>query len=173
MATITKRNNSYRATVSLYKKGEYKRETKTFKNKKDAELWTLEMELEKGRGKNIAERSTLFTEFYSTWINTVKKNDVRESTFINYMRTITVIESLFEGIKLKHLNDIVMQKKLDQYAETHSKKTTRELVLKIRDSLKYAYARGLITNDFGSLLKSKGQEQEKGILLSLLLNSKK
>lgn len=38
MATITKRNNSYRATVSLYKKGEYKRETKTFKNKKDAEL---------------------------------------------------------------------------------------------------------------------------------------
>ncbi|MDX5038820.1 site-specific integrase, partial [Streptococcus suis] len=49
MATITKRGNSYRATVSLYKKGEYKRETKTFSNRKDAELWTLEMELEKGR----------------------------------------------------------------------------------------------------------------------------
>lgn len=63
MATITKRGNSYRATVSLYKKGEYKRETKTFSNRKDAELWTLEMELEKGRGKNIAERSTLFPDF--------------------------------------------------------------------------------------------------------------
>ena len=59
MATITKRGNSYRATISLYQKGVYKRETKTFKEKKDAELWTLEMELEKGRGKNIAERSTL------------------------------------------------------------------------------------------------------------------
>ena len=47
MATIIKRGKSYRATVSLYKKGEYKRETKTFNNKKDAELWTLEMELEK------------------------------------------------------------------------------------------------------------------------------
>ncbi len=34
MATITKRSNSYRATVSLYKKGEYKRETKTFSNRK-------------------------------------------------------------------------------------------------------------------------------------------
>ena len=68
------------------------------------------MELEKGRGKNIAERSTLFTEYYRSWVNTVKKNDVREATFINYMRTITVIESLFEGIKLKHLDDIVMQK---------------------------------------------------------------
>lgn len=59
MAIIIKRGNAFRATISLYKKGEYKRETRTFNNKKDAELWTLEMELEKGRGKNIAERSTL------------------------------------------------------------------------------------------------------------------
>ena len=108
MATIIKRGKSYRATVSLYKKGEYKRETKTFNHKKDAELWTLEMELEKGRGKNIAERSTLFTDFYRNWVETVK-----------------------------------------------------ELVLKIRGSLKYAYARGLITNDFGHLLKSKGKELPK------------
>lgn len=73
MATITKRGNSYRATVSLYKTGVYKRETKTFSNKKDAKLWSLEMELEKGRGKNIAERSTLFTDFYKNWVYTVKK----------------------------------------------------------------------------------------------------
>ena len=60
---LLKRGKSYRATVSLYKKGEYKRETKTFNNKKDAELWTLEMELEKGRGKNIAERSNTIYRF--------------------------------------------------------------------------------------------------------------
>lgn len=54
-----------------------------------------------------------------------------------------------------------MQKKIDQYAENHSKKTVKELVLKIRGSLKYAYARGLISNDFGHLLKAKGQEQPK------------
>ncbi|HEM4076250.1 site-specific integrase, partial [Streptococcus suis] len=122
MATITKRGNSYRATVSLYKKGEYKRETKTFSNRKDAELWTLEMELEKGRGKNIAERSTLFPDFYRNWVHTVKKNDVREATFINYKRTLVVVDDLFDGIQLKHLDDLVMQKKIDQYAETHSKK---------------------------------------------------
>lgn len=51
MATIIKRGNSYRATISLYKKRKYKRETKMFKNKKDAELWTLEMELEKAEEK--------------------------------------------------------------------------------------------------------------------------
>lgn len=161
MATITKRGNSFRATVSLYKKGEYKRETKTFSNKKDAQLWTLEMELEKGRGKNIAERSTQFTDFYRNWVHTVKKNDVREATFINYKRTLVVIDSLFDGIQLKHLDDLIMQKKIDQYAENHSKKTVKELVLKIRGSLKYAYARGLISNDFGHLLKAKGLELSK------------
>ena len=173
MATITKRGNSYRATVSLYKKGKYKRETKTFKNKKDAELWTLEMELEKGRGKNIAERSTLFPDFYRNWVETVKKNDVREATYTNYMRTLTVVDSLFQGVQLKHLDDIVMQKKLDHYAETHSKKTTHELVLKIRGSLKYAYARGLITNDFGHLLKARGQEQPKRNIALSITNFKK
>lgn len=161
MATITKRGNSYRATISLYQNGEYKRETKTFKEKKDAELWTLEMELEKGRGKNIAERSTLFTNFYSNWVETVKKNDVREATYINYTRTITVVNDLFHGIALKNLDDIVVQKKIDHYAENHSKKTTKELVLKIRGSLKYAYARGLITNDFGHLVKARGKELPK------------
>lgn len=168
MATIIKRGNAFRATVSLYKKGEYRRETKTFNTKKDAELWSLEMELEKGRGKNIAERSTLFKEFYRNWVNTVKKNDVREATFINYKRTIVVIDKIFDGIQLKHLDDIVMQRRIDNYAETHSKKTVKELVLKIRGSLKYAYARGLLTNDFGHLLKSKGQEKPKrNIALSI------
>ena len=161
MATITKRGNSFRATVSLYKKRQYKRETKTFSNKQDAELWALEMELEKGRGKDIAERSTLFTDFYCNWVNSVKQNEVREATFVNYKRTLVIVDELFEGMRLKHLDDLVMQKKLDKYAETHSKKTTKELVLKIRGSLKYAYAKGLITNDFGSLLKARGQEQPK------------
>lgn len=64
MATIIKRGKSYRATVSLYKKGEYKRETKTFNNKKDAELWTLEMELEKVEVKillNVLHYLQIFT----------------------------------------------------------------------------------------------------------------
>ena len=34
-------------------------------------------------------------------------------------------------------------------------------MLKIKGALKYAYARGLIPNDFGHLLKAKGKETEK------------
>lgn len=119
------------------------------------------MELEKGRGKNIAGRTTNFSDFYRNWVEIIKKNEVREATYINYMRTITIIETLFNDIQLKNLNDIVIQRKLDIYAHTHSKKTTKELMLKIRGALKYAYARGLISNDFGHLLKAKGKDLEK------------
>ncbi len=161
MATIEKRGKSYRATVSLAKNGGHQRTTKTFKNKSDAKLWALEMELEKGKGQDIADRSTPFPEFYSNWVYSVKKTDVREATFINYQRTIKIVNNLFDGMQLKNLNDLLMQKRLDHYTETHAKKTVRELVLKIRGALKYAYARGLIANDFGSLLKAKGRELPK------------
>lgn len=50
-----------------------KQETKTFSNKKDAQLWSLEMELEKAWGRNIAKRSIFFTDFYRNWVYKVKK----------------------------------------------------------------------------------------------------
>lgn len=168
MAQIQKRNNSFRGIVSISKKGKNSRITKTFKTKKEAELWALEMELSKGRGKKLAECNTLFTEFYRNWIYTVKKGEVRTATFINYERTLVIVNNLFEGMQLKNLDDICMQKKLDEYALTHSKKTTKELILKIRGSLKYAYAKGYIHTDFSSLLKAKGKEVEKrNIALSI------
>ena len=40
-------------------------------------------------------------------------------------------------------------------------------MLKIKGALKYAYARGLIPNDFGHLLKAKGKETEKEHPLSI------
>ena len=33
----------------------------------------LEMELEKGRGKNIADRTTKFSDFYRNWVEIIKK----------------------------------------------------------------------------------------------------
>lgn len=79
-----------------------------------------------------------------------------------------MVETLFSDLQLKQLDDVVMQIILDKYAENHSQKTTRELVLKIRSSLKCAYARGLLTDDFGTLLKSKGLKKSKrNIVLSI------
>lgn len=119
------------------------------------------MELLKGQGKELANRTTTFTEFFENWIYLVKKNDVRESTFQNYVRTLAIVKDLFGDIQLKDLNDIIVQKKIDEYTKTHSRKTVHEVLLKIKSALRDAYARGYIQNDFTSLLKTRGTNPPK------------
>lgn len=161
MASIVKVGKNYKAQISLYKHGQHKKMIKTFKNKSDAELWALEQELEKGKGKNLANRETFFTDFFENWIYLVKQKDVRETTFQNYQKALNIIRVLFYGVKLKDLNDIVVQMKVDIYGQTHSRKTTHEFLLKIKTSLRYAYAKGYISNDFISLVKARGEETQK------------
>lgn len=156
MAYIRKRGSSYLAQVSLYQNGEHKRLTKTFKKKSDAKLWALEVELAKGSGKQLANRLTSFADFFDNWIYIVKQKDVKETTFQNYVQASTIIKTLFGDIQLKDLNDIVVQKRIDEYAETHSRKTTHELLLKIKTALRDAYSRGYIASDFAGLVKTRG-----------------
>src|SRR5699024_6678700 len=156
MASIVKRGKSYRAQGSLYKSGQHKKLSKTFATKKVATLWALEMELAKGEGKELAYRTTSFADFFENWIYLVKVNDVKETTFQNYVRALGIIRNLFGDIQLKDLNDIVVQKKIDEYSETHSRKTTHEVLLKIKTALRDAYARGYIANDFAPLVKTRG-----------------
>lgn len=91
----------------------------------------------------------------------MKRYDVKETTFQNYERAAKVIDNLFGDIKLKDLNDIVVQKKIDYYAKTHSRKTTHEVLLKIKTALRDAYSRGYIPNDFTRLVKTRGIEAPK------------
>jgi len=156
VAYIRKRGSSYLAQVSLYQNGEHKRLTKTFKKKSDAELWALEVELAKGSGKQLANRLTTFADFFDNWIYIVKQKDVKETTFQNYVQASTIIKTLFGDIQLKDLNDIVVQKRIDEYAETHFRKTTHELLLKIKTALRDAYSRGYIASDFAGLVKTIG-----------------
>ncbi|EOL45055.1 tyrosine-type recombinase/integrase [Enterococcus caccae] len=161
MASIVKRGNKFRAQISLYKHGEHKKLTKTFGTKSDATRWALENELEKGNGKQLAERTTTFAEFFENWIHIIKKNDVKETTFQNYLRTSNIVKKLFGDIQLKDLNDIVVQRKIDEYAKNHSRKTTHEVLLKIKTALRDAYARGYLATDFASLVKTRGKELPK------------
>src|SRR5699024_5980561 len=155
MASIIKRGNSYRAQVSLYQKGKHKKLTKTFKTKREAEIWALEMELLKGQGKELAYRNTTFAEYFENWIYLVKRNDVREATFQNYLRTLTVVKDLFQDIQLKDLNDIVVQKKIDEYAGTRTIKIIHEVLLKIETALRDDYATRYIANDFINVVKTR------------------
>ena len=161
MSFIQKRGNSFRAMVSVTQHGKRDLLTKTFNSEEEAKIWALRLELDKASGKQIAERNSLFKDFFFLWVNTVKVNDVRPTTFNNYKQAIKVVNKLFPTAKLGNLDDVQMQTVLDKYGETHSQKTVVELLTKIRTSLRYAYAKGYLTNDFASLLKAHGQEQKK------------
>ncbi|UQU61201.1 tyrosine-type recombinase/integrase [Lactococcus petauri] len=161
MASIKKRGKSYRVTVSNYKHGNQHKLTKSFKSKDEAKRWALQAEISKGTSSNLSHRQDTFTNFFENWVYIVKKNDVRPATFNNYVRTISIIKSLFEDIKISELNDLIVQSKIDKYGKTHSRKTTTEVLLKIRTSIRYAYARGLLDNDFSQLIKTRGKNIEK------------
>lgn len=161
MATIIKRGNSYRSEISNYKHGVNNRLTKTFKTKAEAKLWAMQNEIAKGNGTDLAKRNDTFAEFFENWVKIVKKNDVRPATYLNYTRTIPIVKNLFGTIKLSELNDLVVQAKIDEYGSTHARKTTTEVLLKIRTSLRYAYGRGLLTSDFAGLVKTRGKELPK------------
>lgn len=163
-----KRGKSYRVEISNYKRGINKRLTKTFSSKAEAKRWALQHEIAKGNGVDLAKRNDTFSDFFENWVYIVKQKDVRPATFLNYTRTIPIVKKLFQDIRLSELNDLVVQSKIDEYGETHSRKTTTEVLLKIRTSLRYAYGRGLLTTDFASLVKPRGKELEKrNIALSI------
>ncbi|MCT2899037.1 site-specific integrase [Lentilactobacillus buchneri] len=158
MASILKRGTKYRAMVSLMVNGVRRPISKTFPNKKDARLWCERLELEKTSGKDLSSRNQSFITFYYNWMTLIKRNDVRDSTYNNYVRAYSIFKDMFPAIKMKDLDDIYFQKKLDEYGKTHAQKTVHELALKLRTCLKYAYAKGLISSDFASLIKAHGQQ---------------
>lgn len=161
IASIVKRGKSFRAQVSLYKHGKHNKISKTFSTKKEAELWALQTELDKANGKQLAHRSTTFPVFFENWIKVVKFHDVRESTFQNYVRASNIINKLFTDVQLKDLDDIIIQRRIDEYSINHSRKTTHELLLKIKTAIRDAYARGYISNDFTPLIKTRGVDPPK------------
>lgn len=161
MYILTTPNNTFRAVVSITKNGRRTKLQKNFTSREEARLWATKLELEKVKGQSIAYRTTKFKDFFETWVEVVKRNDVRPTTFNNYRQAVKVVNRLFPEARLVDLDDIQMQKVLDEYGKTHSKKTTAELLKKIRTSLRYAYGKGLISTDFASLLKARGKEKGK------------
>jgi len=119
------------------------------------------MKLSKERGQDLAHQLTTFPDFFRNWIYLVKKGDACETTFQNYERALSVVEDLLKDIKLKDLNDIIVQQKMDEYGETRSQKTVHEVLLKIKNSLRDAHSRGYITNDFTLLVKARGKKLNK------------
>ena len=77
MAVIVKRNNKFRALVSVPNRGEYKRLTKTFPTYQEAKVWGLKLELQKSNGVDLMTRDTLLVDYFSYHLEFVMKAEVK------------------------------------------------------------------------------------------------
>lgn len=161
MAVIVKRNNKYRALVSVPNRGEYKRLSKTFRTYQEANIWSSKLELQKSNGVDLMTRDTLLADYFSYHLEFVKKAEVKESTYLAYKRQGDIIKKLFPTARIKELNDVLIQTIINDYARNHALKTVQLLVTPLRAVLKYAYAHGLLASDISSLIHARGDVPKK------------
>lgn len=156
MASYEKRGKKWRVVVSVMDKGVRRKVSKTFNTKREATEWSVQMESDKFQNKKIIASSMTFADYFQFWIKTYKKNDIRKSTLKAYSTTYGIICKLFTDITLDDLNYSLLQRRLDNYGESHKKSFMNLLVSKIKASLKDALYDGYITSDFFSRLKPHG-----------------
>lgn len=161
MGSIIKRNNSYQAQVSAYKNGKNNRITRTFRYKTDAQKWVNKMESLKDKNIQLYNWSKSFAEYYESFIYDIKKREVSESTFQNYLGTLKFVKENASHIKIKHVCYDNIQRLIDKYSESRAKSTSKDFKNKINSSIKHAYSVGLIERDFTSSLRFGSYETTK------------
>jgi len=167
MGSIIKRNNSYQAQISAYKNGKNNRITRTFHHKTDAQKWVNKMEGLKDKNIQLYNWSKSFADYYASYIYDIKKRDVNESTFKNYLGTLKFVKEHASHIKIKHICYDNIQRLIDKYSESRAKSTAKDFKNKISSAIKHAYATGLIERDFTSTLRYDGYETVKrNVILS-------
>src|SRR5690625_724588 len=167
MGSIIKRNKAYQAQVSAYKNGKNNRITKTFRYKTDAQKWVNKMEGLKDKNIQLYNWSKSFAEYYENFIYDIKKKEVSESTFKNYLGTLNFVKEHASHIQIKHLCFDNVQRLIDKFSKNRAKSTSKDFKNKISSSIKHAYAIGLIERDFTSSLTYGGYDTvERNVVLS-------
>ena len=163
MASITKRGNKWRARASYVDaKGERQQPSKTFDTKREAIEWATKLETQIIDGADINAGKLTFPAYFKNWIETTKQGTVRASTYTRYTTAANLIDKVFAGMIMEKLTTLSLQKELNTFGETHSKKYARDILTLIKTSLRDAYLDGIIKRDIFTRLQPAGQVVDKG-----------
>lgn len=163
MASFEKRGKNYRAIVSVMQGGVRKKVSKSFETKKEAKEWATLMESDKIQGKNLVASNMLFSDYFEFWMNTYKKKDIRESTFVGYKMNLININKLFPNVKMSELTYHILQTKFDEFGEDHAQITVTMFASHVKSCLRDALYDKYILDDFFSRLKPHGEKPEKPV----------
>lgn len=96
---------------------------------------------------NDIDKTTLFSEYYTTWIDVYKRGAIRQATLDKYLMTQKWVEKLAPTIKVSEMSRVAYQQFLNDYAEYHEKQTTLDFHHQLKGAVLDAVDEGLIERD--------------------------
>ena len=157
MASIFKTDaGTYRVKVSIPINGKYKQKTKSgFKNKTEARAWATQIEAKKLDDDEQNYSDELLVDYFKRWVSIYKK-DTAPATLYQYGTTERVIKKYLPTMRLADFDRSDFQKFVNDYGSNHSKETVSKRRVHIAQSLKDAYAEGMIKRDPTIRVKTVG-----------------
>lgn len=149
MVSYQKRGNSWQYEISYKDKdGKYKKLRKSgFALKSDAVLAASKLQSEYPNLRKIKTGSETLVHYYERWIKTYKLNAVSAITYNKYQNTAKHARKLFGNIKLKELTKLLYQEKLNEFAQTHARRTVSCLHKQLRACILEALDERIIMTD--------------------------
>lgn len=96
---------------------------------------------------NDINETTLFFEYYNTWIDVYKRGAIRQATLDKYLMTQKWVEKLAPTLKVSEMSRVAYQQLLNDYAEYHERQTTLDFHHQLKGAVLDAVDEGLIERD--------------------------
>lgn len=96
---------------------------------------------------NDINETTLFFEYYNTWIDVYKRGAIRQATLDKYLMTQKWVEKLAPTLKISEMSRVAYQQLLNDYAEYHERQTTLDFHHQLKGAVLDAVDEGLIERD--------------------------
>lgn len=148
MANIKKTEyGTWRARVSYQVNGKQKFKSKQgFETKKEAQNWANNAEIELNSDTKADYSQLKLSDYFENWVNTYK-NDMSFATQYQYKNTLETIEKYIPNAMLSTFTRTNFQEFINIFGADHSKETVSKRKNHISQSLRDAFADGLIDKD--------------------------
>ncbi|WP_338215683.1 tyrosine-type recombinase/integrase [Companilactobacillus muriivasis] len=163
MVSYQKRGNVWQYEISYKDKlGKYKKLRKSgFQLKSDAILAASKVQANNPNLNVVKSGDETLVNYFERWIKLYKLNVVTPITYNKYQNTAQHAFELFHNIKLKELTKSLYQEKLNEFAQTHAKRTVSCLHKQLRACILEAVDSKIIATDPTRKAVITGREKPK------------
>lgn len=156
MAIARLENGMWQARVSYRDGVRYRRRSKNFKRKTEAEHWETDMRAKINSGADFRNANITFADYFDRWVSIYKTDGVAKHTHDMYELTAQHLRHYFPAQKLIDIQKEDYQKFMNLFGSSHGIATSRKTNQQIRSAIQDALAENLIQRDFTFKVKITG-----------------